>query len=124
MSTARDILLDIAAELRDHPESWCQYELAVDQDGHPLRTSDEGETDIYHPAAVAWCLAGHLLLREVDEENDLSIRTAWAVLHETVRQLTGGRLDHFVSYNDEPGRTVSDIIKLCELAAEYTEELE
>jgi len=110
LNTVEEILRDTARELREHPERWCKLYFAT--------RNDCTATDIGAADAVSWCLAGHVYRRS-PTDSDLMWHIG-ALLRETLM-----RHGHSVKYpydlvtcwNDKPGRTVDDVIALCEEAA-------
>ena len=105
-------LLDIARELKEHPDRWCQGEAAMDDEGRVRDFSD--------PKAVKWCLLGHVWKRA----GLYSIAPIRKLLTSVLRDLPA-QVESVgwgpVRFNDEPGRTVQDIINLCEEAAGASE---
>lgn len=90
------IAADIARELREHPERWTQ--------GTPARDKEGDSTRARSPAAVSWCLFGHIRRRLYPAR--CAVGTS---------SLLFGRLAS--SWNDAPERTVTDVIALCEKVA-------
>lgn len=100
MTDPKEIAADIARELREHPERWTQ--------GRDARDSRGAGVDYSDPSAVCWCLAGH-----VDRRGDVNAYVAFRVL---LRRFIGNSVTP-VSWNDTKGRTVDEVIELCERIA-------
>lgn len=100
MHSSKEIVADIARELRAHPERWCQGPSAMNAEGHEVGSNEDD--------AVAWCLEGHVWART--QMFALPVSTFFLL-----RAALGQEV--LFSWNDAPGRTVSDVIQLCEKAA-------
>jgi len=102
----------IATELRTHPEHWTQGEFARDAQG--------GKVDYRSPAAVCWCLHGFIrreLAVPIGGSTASEILSAFeqaAIGKPYIRDVSGLG---FVAWQDEQGRTVADIIAVCDLVA-------
>lgn len=103
MSTdPKSVAADIARELREHPERWTK--------GTHARGSSGDQVDYASRLAKKWCLAGHICKR-VGMGHDWEIRARF-------REILG--IEHTMwlsSWNDEPLRTVTDIIAACDKVA-------
>jgi hypothetical protein len=95
---------DIARELREHPRHWTQKVFARDVLGNPVFWSD--------PDAVCWCLAGHLCRRAPLHQRSQLLY----VLMSVPRDLMLGH-QSVSQFNDAKGRTVEQVIALCEALA-------
>jgi hypothetical protein len=100
ISTA-EIAVSIAAELRAHPDHWFKGNLVKFANG---RTSS-AVWDARSKEAVCWCLIGHIAKR-ADDPN---------LIHrdEFARYANSGDYFRLHLWNDEPSRTVEDVISLC-----------
>lgn len=103
--SVRQIAADIARELREHPGRWFQGALVRFASGASTSTG----YGLQRVDAVCWCLEGHICKR-VDDEVRL---VAMNKFHEAAL-IPEGSLN---SWNDKPGRTVEDVIALCEKVA-------
>ncbi len=92
----KEIAADIARELREHPERWTQGAPARDKEGNSAR--------VRSPAAVSWCLLGHIRRKQYQTRGEVG----------TSAMLTAQLVS---SWNDAPARTVTDVIVLCEEVA-------
>ena len=109
---ARDVGRVIAAELREHPERWTQGKFA--------RNAQGLEVDYNSEQATCWCLYG--FIRRL-----LNIPPGWGTpidILSAFDQAAVGKPYYgeyiseelaFVGWQDEPGRTVADIIAVCAL---------
>lgn len=97
MNTAQEIAEDIARELRANPNAW--YRGAFSN----LGNCDGSWND---PEATAWCLSGHLKKRG---------DTRLSRFYDAFSRYAGGSI---CQWNDEPGRTVDEVIALCDRVAE------
>lgn len=98
----KQIAQSIADELRVHPERWTQGHRALNENGERCSI----------PEASCLCLMGHIELRASDAFYfDSSIENAFL----SFRRIAG--LRSIAEHNDTPGRTVQDIIDLCERVA-------
>jgi hypothetical protein len=96
-SDPKSIAADIARELREHPDNWFQGDLV--RYGNGTTSSDVGFV-----GGVCWCLEGHIMKRTgIDGAN-----AVFAAFREAI-----DKMDLF-RWNDQPGRTVEDVIELCE----------
>jgi|SRR5688572_29646239 len=98
MNEYRAIARSIADELREHPEFWTQ--------GTYARNSLGVITGLHDGDAVCWCLKAHFIKRG----------GYYGDFHDEVERITGKGP---ASFNDDPGRTVQDIIDLCEKVATH-----
>lgn len=89
---------DIAKELREHPDHWTR--------GSDARDINGDKVDALHSEATCWCLEGHIIrrspggfgmVREFAKAADIPCLWQWN--------------------DDDPKRTVKDIIDLCERVA-------
>lgn len=95
----REIARSIADELREKPDHWTKGAYARDADGVPVPLGSARSS--------CWCVRGHLAKRGLDR---------YGSPEETaIEKLTG--IQCLVEFNDEPERTVGDIIALCEKVA-------
>lgn len=103
-SRIRQIAADIAKELREHPERWFQGALVKFADGASTSTG----AGLLRDDAVCWCLEGHICKR-VDSE------VRWVAMGDfrDAAKITGS----LNFWNDERGRTVKDVIALCDEVA-------
>jgi hypothetical protein len=88
MKTAQEIAADLASKLRAWPENWCQG----------TYIADDGK---------ARCLAGHLW-SYFDGSVPLDVFNTFARACETT---------YLSDWNDEAGRTVEDVIAICDRVA-------
>lgn len=101
------ILADIARELRADPDRWMQ--------GAPARDKDGGRVISTDPKAVCWCLVGHVHKR-IGIPNPGSPNIAQIFdLRRQIADLIG--CYKLTQWNDEPGRTVEQVIEACERGA-------
>lgn len=105
--TPQEIAADIARMYREDASRWIQGWLARDAQGNDVYE--------YSPTAVCWCLRGAI---------DLRARDGGVLASETYQAFDdeiGGRTDPgnvaFVKWNDEPDRTIVDVINLCDKVA-------
>lgn len=95
MTTIKTIASDIADELRSNPKAWHRGGFS----------NSTGQFDVDAPDATAWCLSGHMKRRGVslsgEEYHAFAIHCHGSVC----------------AWNDVPGRTVDDVIALCEKVA-------
>lgn len=99
------IAADIAREFREDSKRWTQ--------GHWARTESGERCTENHQKAACWCLRGAIDKRTPNDP--LAVYVAFdAALGHTLKP--GMRLE-FVDWNDEPGRTVGEVIELCEKVA-------
>src|SRR5688500_18932442 len=105
MRTPQAIAADIARELRKHPGHWTQ--------AAPARTAEGASTEARDPHAVCWCLWGQVIKRippgTLDEFGVL------AAFVDSIDELKDG--EGLGIYNDADGRTVDDVIAVCEKVA-------
>lgn len=94
MSTIREVAADIARELRSNPAAWHQGWFSNSREG------------LSSPDATSWCLSGHLLRR--------GHQLSWPI-YGVFEAAAGNRV---CSWNDTPGRTVEEVIELCDRVAE------
>lgn len=99
MKTVQKIAADIARELREHPERWTQL--------HSASTPTGDTVDVHSPRACKWCLSGHIQRRQGNSVFLISL------LYPFVR-CAGMRVTDF---NDDPDRTVDEIVALCDRVA-------
>lgn len=102
----KSIAADIIRELREHPEHWTKGELASDASGMWVDFDD--------PKACRWCLYGHVKKRVMGTSGHR--HTDYP---RSFHEAAFGHIDlsgtSFGSWNDDhPGRTVDDVIALCE----------
>jgi hypothetical protein len=107
-SDPKAVIADIARELREHPEHWTQNCFACDRLGIDVLSND--------PNAVCWCLHGHVQKRigwppRNPGEYD------YAYYGAILRLLADGCCARVTVWNDEIGRTVDDVIALCEMVS-------
>jgi hypothetical protein len=110
------VAADIAREYRENASHWTQGWIARDREGADLWY-------VKDPSAVCWCLRG-----AIDKRIDpwtgaiaFPIYLAFdrALGFNIASEDEHGTL-HFVRWNDRPGRTVGDVIALCEAVAHGT----
>jgi hypothetical protein len=96
----RRVLAEVAQELREHPERWCQRTVARSASGEGVRWDD--------PAATQWCVHGHIRKRVplTFTAGGVIIDKLWDALGESLYE-----------WHDSPDRTVGDVIALCEKVA-------
>lgn len=97
----KTLAADIARELRENPNAWTQSYMARRADGKQALVLGDG--------ACSWCLVGHIERRLKDR----------VVNHPQVLTAFYNHLDRksIVCFNDAEGRTVADVIELCEKVA-------
>jgi len=104
--TPQVVAADIAREFREDARRWTQKACARDGNGY---SCDENDS-----AAVCYCLRGAINKR-VSWDNDLNHEVCQAfdiaLGHEPTETY------RFVAWNDSPGRTVGEVIGLCEKVA-------
>jgi hypothetical protein len=98
MSTAQEVAADIAAELRITASRWTAESNARDACGT--------HTGVKNSDAVCWCLFGHILRRCGDRAESIAY---------AMQEIAG--IPSIVAWNDKPGRTVAEVIDLCEKIA-------
>lgn len=104
----KGIARDIARELREHPSHWFQGALTRFADGTESPYLEKVKQ------GVCWCLEGHIS-RRVDSE--VATQAIVAFLDEAhARYLIEDGASLF-KWNDAPGRTVEQVIELCEAIA-------
>lgn len=99
------IAVDIARELREHPERWIQ--------GYWGRTKDHRSTRSWDPEAVCWCLGGLINKhfghdRLVNDENG----PTWSAFRALIPLS-----ESIEDWNDREFRKVEEVIELCEAVA-------
>lgn len=105
----KTIASEIAKEYREHPTHWTQ--------GHWARNELGGYTDYNSETAVCWCLRGAIDKRLSCGSSAASeLYSLFELAVSGVRMSDDGHLE-FVDWNDEPGRTVQEVIALCEKVA-------
>lgn len=112
MQTAKEIIADIARELREFPEHLAKGAFGLAADGTLVPAASS--------TAVCWCLAGHVQKRTPTRVDGFLTPSCAKVRSEAILKLTGALPDPWVSfihYNDFPDITVGDVIALCERAA-------
>lgn len=97
----KEIALQISQELTEDPTRWCQGHPAIDAQGRQVSTED--------PNAAAWCLWGHLAKRNV------LFGKTFDAFSKHITPLGMG------TWNDQPKRTVQDIIDVCQKVADDEE---
>ena len=115
------IAADIAREYREDASRWTQGAFAR---AAPEDSYDGEQMGLGNPLdsrAVCWCLRG-----AIDKRTGNSDSLAWPTYQafdEALGYAVGGRMlgDNeplwFVRWNDAPGRTVGEVIELCEKVA-------
>jgi len=116
---ARTIARDIAKEFRACPSHWTQGVAARSRCGYAAEASS--------PRAVCWCLKGAIDLRLHDGIPD-QFRRQLAV-YRAFDLVLGYPLPpahmkdyaalHFTTWNDQRGRTVEEVIALCDKVASF-----
>lgn len=98
------VAADIAREYRGDAAKWTQ--------GWYAKTNEGLEVESDHPKAVCWCLRGAI---------DKRVKHCSAAYNEVLQafeEALGYAYDncslHFVGWNDTPGRTVGEVIELCD----------
>lgn len=91
----KEIAADIAKKLKEHPDTWTNGEFARDEDGFKCATSK----------GISWCILGHIQMRNGGIGESFSHA---AGLQDTFE---------LAEWNDAPGRTVAEVIALCEQVA-------
>lgn len=115
LTSVQQLAAEIAEEFRADATRWTQEELARDANGLPI---DDIDDPMLSPQAVCWCLRGAIdkrLNRFGGRSGDVYLAFDRALGHKfTIRDH-----DHleFVPWNDAPGRTVAEVIALCEKVA-------
>lgn len=100
MKTVQHIAAEIGKELTEHPERWTQDCYARNQKGESCATDS--------PRAVCWCILGELSLRAPESYG----------LWESFARTSGFKdSNELAEWNDAPGRTVAEVIALCEQVA-------
>lgn len=99
MYTPKAIAADIARELREHPQRWTQGAAAKKADGKSTYSDDE--------EAVCWCIWGHIKKRAPRWGIELATT-------DSFNEAVGGNV---TTFNDMPGRTVNEMISLCDQIA-------
>ena len=110
--TPQQIAADVAREYREDLRRWTQGHWARDANGYGVGTRDS--------RAVCWCLRG-----AIDKRLQGSDQPTFDAIYRAFDKAIGcaweeGRTDnhvHFVAWNDRPGRTVREVIELCEKVA-------
>lgn len=102
--TPQEIAKSIADELRQHPERWTQGCTARNKEGMPVPHDDI--------AAVCWCALGHLWRIDPDGSTGM-LDAAFSLMAR--KHMDFGSI---VKFNDAPGRTVEDVIALCDKVAQ------
>jgi hypothetical protein len=111
---AQSVARVIAAELREYPWRWTQ--------GVYARDAQDEEVEHDSAAAVCWCLHGfirHVLqLPASGEFTPTAILSAFeqAAVGKSYDPVTSAEVA-FVDWQDAKGRTVADIIAVCDLVA-------
>lgn len=96
MNTIQEIAADIAQELRDDPTRWTNGKYARNGLGQGTLVFDE--------AACTWCLEGHIIRRSPNIQGVYAFTKA------------AGR-SNLATWNDQPKRTVEEVIDLCDKVA-------
>lgn len=117
--TPKQFAKKLALELRKHPERWGQTFFATD--AHGVFTSPSS------PTAVCWCLTG-FIRRDIAPEGLVSIQTPHAkaiadVLGIKPESRAYGGIEPpsypgVVRWNDDPQRTVGEVIAMLDKVAE------
>lgn len=104
--TPQQVAADIAREYREDAARWTQDWYAKDANGEECSSRD--------PIAVCWCLRGAIERRVGDWGDETQTFRAFdaALGHEPEENHL-----YLVEWNDEPGRTVAEVIALCEKVA-------
>jgi len=105
----KTVAADIAREFREHPAHWTQDYICKDADG-------EDWMDPTNPDAVCWCLRGAIDKRVIHGAGPIYLAFDRALGHQIASEAEHETL-HFVEWNDKPGRTVAEVIELCERVA-------
>lgn len=122
MIDVRTVALSIAEELKAHPERWTQGVYARDADGK--------ETDNHTGNVQCRCIMGHIFSRFPTmahcSDEDIRVMRVMQSQFNIVVSAAYTRTDlngfkepsAIVNFNDTPGRTVAEIIAVCEKVAE------
>lgn len=108
MITAKKIAAEIAAELKEHPEHWTQGAYAKLDGGKPC--------DVTEPEARYWCILG-LIGKRLPIGASILLQDRIAAGFINAISEKDWRADDFKMlsrWNDRHGRTVQDVISLCE----------
>lgn len=108
----RSVAADIAREYRDAPQKWIQDYMCMDADG-------EDWMDPGYEGAVCWCLRGAIDKRVPQGAAKVYLAFDRALGHNIASEKEHDTL-HFVSWNDRHGRTVDEVIDLCDAVANQT----
>lgn len=103
LEAIKGIAKSIAEELRAHPDHWMKGALVRFKDGVESSSGIALNSD----NAICWCLEGHICRRVSREVHSQALMT----FREAVN------IETLFRWNDEPARTVEDVIALCEKVA-------
>jgi len=109
--TPQAVAADIAKEFREDHTRWTQRWYAR-LSANPLG----GSCGPHHEKAVCWCLRGAIDKRF---PTDVDVETLWPIYEafdKALDRTLENRL-HFVDWNDDPKRTIGEVIALCEKVA-------
>lgn len=101
--TPQEIAKSIADELREHPERWTQFATARDSAGRAVGYDS--------PTATCWCIAGLAWKR-----HPLG-HASFALEEMSSKAIRVAQIPSVVGFNDTDGRTVQEIIALCDKLA-------
>lgn len=111
LETPQAIAADIAREYREDATRWTQGDWSRDRDGNGRGSNS--------PDAVCWCLRGAIMKRKPD----VLLATRTYLTFDAALGHTRDPNDpedthlYFVAWNDKPGRTVAEVIELCNKVA-------
>lgn len=120
-SSLQEVAADIAREFREDASRWTQEEMARDASGSAIDALDEPELA---EQAVCWCLRGAIdkrLPHFGGRSGPVYLAFDRALGHSIKSEAEHDTLE-FVKWNDAPGRTVADVIALCERVASRTDD--
>lgn len=85
---------------------WTQGAYARDADGHPIDFTDDG--------AVCWCLEGAFYVEDTGDHH-ARLTALYALCDAT-------HVDNLPEFNDTPGRTQAEVVRVVRMAASKMEE--
>lgn len=102
----KNVAADIAREYREHAERWTQ--------GWYAKTAEGKDCGPTNPNAVCWCLRGAIEKRVGEGDEGIPIFEAF---DRALGFQDSENTLHFIAWNDDPERKVSEVIALCEAVA-------
>lgn len=105
----RTVAAEIAREYREAPAKWIQDYICMDAEGVDWMDPD-------HEGAVCWCLRGAIDKRVPQGAGQVYLAFDRALGYDIASEKEHETL-HFVAWNDRPGRTVEEVISLCDAVA-------